>query len=483
MLSTKETGVLTGRYLATYLGVISAINDGLRGSQPAAGMALASREEANLRYALSLAFDCGEYYQGQLIADTLRDYLERAGRRSERDTLVAWVRKHLPQTGDANEINNAVCAAIRQHAWSLFEQGQAQEALAQVQALLEKLQQSDSSPFQIAITQLYLGRIYYHTGRSDLALAPLQAAITGYEQLGEKQQGNLSASLGDLANAYMGLGRFDEALTASKWALALSREQGSDREIAAGLGQTAAILMDTQRYAEAEVRYREGMAIARQVGDVELETAFLQNMGFLYHQQGRYAEAVRHYQSAIRLFQTIGNRGGEMRTCGLIASAEANQDRLDEAMVWYARARELAVQRQDRRHLAITAQNLGILYQQCAEQADTDPAARDAWLEKAVALMQESLEILLEMQNQPTAAVSYYQLGMLYGMLDDLNAAEQNTRQALAIWEPLNHPHLQKGYDSLMQIARARGDEKAAVEWERKRDAKQAELERLRRGG
>jgi hypothetical protein len=67
-------------------------------------------------------------------------------------------------------------------------------------------------------------------------------------------------------------------------------------------------------------------------------------------------------------------------------------------------------------------------------------------------------------------------------MLGDLDGAEANARQALRIYAELDHPNLYIVYATLAAIARDRGDEAAAAEWQAKREAKEAELERLRRG-
>nr|VFK29785.1 MAG: Tetratricopeptide repeat-containing protein [Candidatus Kentron sp. MB]VFK74945.1 MAG: Tetratricopeptide repeat-containing protein [Candidatus Kentron sp. MB] len=479
-VAMENAPALRDRFLAMYLDVRDSINDALLGKHPAAGMQLAMREEGNLRRALTLALKTGKRWEGWQVANILLSYLERTGRLRERDKLVNWIKKKLPQSEMAGDINYAWDAHLN-HAWSLFTQGHAQEALDAVQKLREKLEQNGGSPFQIAKTQLYLGRIHLHTGRSDLALVPLQAAITDLERLGTTQQANLAASLGSLGNAYQNLSQFDEALAAAERALGILRGLGQEHGIATGLGQTACILMDTQHYPEAEQRYHEALAAARRVEDRELEGAFLHNLGILYREQGRYTDAVKHCRDVIRTFQEIGNKIREMQICDLFATAERGQGRLDEAMAWYERCRELAVELKDRRQLAVVAHNLGSFYQYCAEQK-ADPAMRAAWLEKGLASVRESLKIKREMQDKPGAAMSYAQLSILYRMSGNLDAAEENARQSLAILEPLNHPHLLYVYDSLMQIAHARGDEKAAVKWQKKRDAKLAELEKLRSG-
>jgi hypothetical protein len=80
------------RFVAVYLDVRRMVERALRGRQPAAGMALLAREEANCRSAIARAFRCDARHQGWEMADTLGKYLEMAGRLRERDALVAWVR-------------------------------------------------------------------------------------------------------------------------------------------------------------------------------------------------------------------------------------------------------------------------------------------------------------------------------------------------------------------------------------------------------
>ena len=66
-----------------------------------------------------------------------------------------------------------------------------------------------------------------------------------------------------------------------------------------------------------------------------------------------------------------------MSSCDLLATAERQRGELEAAAAWYGRARQLAVQLNDRAQLAATAQNLGILYQTRAEALaqDAQPAA------------------------------------------------------------------------------------------------------------
>ena len=471
------------RFIAIYLAVMGMVDEALRGRQPGAGMRLMALEEANFRAAIRRAFARGARPEGQYLADTLQTFLQRAGRPRERDELVNLVREQMPAQG---ALDGATCAAIQDHAWSRFTQGHADEAIATLEDLIRRLEseglaKATETTFHTALSWSYLGRVHLHAGRPDRALAPLQRAIPELEALGDDQRANLSAALGDLANALMALGRLDEALATAGRSVRIRRHLGHDRDLAAALGRTAAILVEQQRYAEADARYDEALEAARAAGDLELQGTTLQHQALLQHHQGDDDRAVELHQQALDLFRQAGDPGAEMRTADLLGSAERQRGQLDAAEAWYARARDLAMRLEDRRQLAGTAQNVGILYQSRAEQTD-DPAQRETWLRRAIGSVKESLAFTLENENQVGVASSYFQLGVLHRMVGELDEAERNLREGLAIDEALNLPDVYKDYSNLAEIARARGDEAAAAEWQAKRDAKLAELKRLRRG-
>lgn len=470
------------RFIGVYLRVMGAVDQALGGSQPAAGMALMAREEVNLRRALTLCFRLGEFQAGQGLTNTLSTYLQRAGRNRERDTLVTWVRERLPE----ERLDGAVCAAILDHAWSLFTQGQGQQAVEQVQELLHRLEAGELAgenlKVQLALTRHYLGRIYFSAGRSDLALAPLRQAIQGYEALGEGQHHNLAAALGDLANTYRNLGRTELALEAAERGLAIVRELGHDREIAAAHGQIAAILRGAGHLREAGERYLEALTAAKAAGDRELQGTSLQHMGGLEDDQGRPSAAAERYRQALRLFQQTGNQVGEMQTCDLLATTEGKLGHLEVAEAWYRRALELADVLGDLQQKGVVAQNLGILHQTRAEAVSDDPAERERLLHLALDSVERSLAAWTEMQNQVHAASSYYQIGILHRLLGDLDRAEENALKGLEIREPLGLPDVWKDYSNLAEIAHERQDTEAAARWQAKQEAAEAERDRRARG-
>jgi tetratricopeptide (TPR) repeat protein len=508
-------GERAGRFIGVYRQVRDMIQNALIGSDPAAGIAIARLEQTNLRRAMDLAFAAGRRRDGAMLADTLGAYLQMAGRLREHDRLVQWVLSRMP----ADRLDATGCAAIHYHAWGLFTQGKAQAALDAVLDLERRLaggkptavERLDEDPaIQLALARLVRGRILDRAGRADLALEPLRQAIADMRALTYDAadpnasafiRGNLSAALGDLANALSALGRTDAALAAANEAAELDPALGNDCNLAIRLGQTAAILMDAGRHAEAEAGFGEALVAAVRIGDLELQGTLTQRLGNLQRETDRPAEAVETLKLALRLFQQAGNRRGEMQTCDLLGSAEQHLGRLDPAEAWYRKALDLAGPLGDQCQIAGTRQNLGILFQTRAEQAPDPiqhadphpngppPAAdqagtgRDRWLAAAVTEIEASLAIWQQMNNQINAASSHGQLAVLHRLRGDLDRAEAEARQALAIHEPLDHPDTWKDYLSLAQVARARGESTAADQWQAKADAKHAEMQRRARGG
>ncbi len=268
---------------------------------------------------------------------------------------------------------------------------------------------------------------------------------------------------------------------AAERGLSIQRERGDDAALGVGLGQIAEILKSQQRYAEADIRYGEALDAARSAGDLGLQGTMLQHQATMQREMGNSGRAVELYKKALVLFEQAGDVGGQMRTCDLLGTAERLLDHLDAAEAWYSRSRELAEKRNDRYHLAVIAQNVGILHQTRAKQAG-EAEARGVHLRRAVASIEESLAIKLELEDQVGAAASFQGLGVLHRMLGDFDRAEENLRRGLGVYESLDMPEVYMFYAALAQVAHDRGDAKAAAEWQAKHDAKLAELERLRRG-
>jgi tetratricopeptide (TPR) repeat protein len=502
------------RFIANYRALTVAIDTALHGSAPRGGMDMLSREEMNMRTAVRWAMASGQFNIAAQMGSTFLDYLERSTRLRERDQWSAWL-------GDAaahTTFSSAVTVTEIHLAWSLFTQGHAAKAVQMLETLIGRLKQTTAfdAAFGLAAAHSRLGRIYYSAGSAWRAIPILSEAVEAWERVVRQaanlapsetiahlftsdtqdaeqrreacadQLNNLSVTMGDLANALRAAGRLDEALSTAEQSLDIYRALGRDRNAITGLGQTAEILREQGRYQEAHARYDQALEAARRIGDQELEGTALQHQGILAYHRQQYDCAVALYKQALWRFQDANNDAGIMLTCNLLGLTEQHAGWLSEAREWHERFREIAQRRHDTESLGIAAHNIGIVCRlegEAARQRGDEATARQRFT-KAERSLQESLRMDIDQQDQPGEASSRSQLSQVYLLLGKLDTAEAHAHQAREIDEGLGLIRgLPVDYYNLAQIARARGDEAQAAQWEAKRNEVEAELVRRARGG
>lgn len=486
------------RFMGVYRALKRALDTALRGSQPRILLEVLNREEANYRLAVQWAVAEQEFSAAAEMGYTFRDYLENSGRLRELDTWVRWLKGAVTQQSFTVE----AATYDRQSAWTRFTQGDPQGAVKQLQALIKRLRRTtDFDPaFQLAATTLTLGRVLDHVGASAQAIPVLREAIGQWEALVEKaggqtweklldspdhakaadELGNLAVTMGDLANALRNAGQYDEALALVAKCIWIQEKRGDHRSVAADQGRCASILMAAGRYDEADALYDLAFAAVRQAGDKALEGLILQNWGILSEDRDQLDRAGRLYQQALKHFREAGNQGEMMRTYNLLGVVEWKAGRLAEARAWYEKSRELAVQLKDQPSLGAAAHNVGIVWQQEGEAArkrSDEPAARRHF-EEARRSVEEALQIRQVLGNKPTEADSITQLAQIYLLLGDLTAAERHAQKARQIREFLGLKEVWKDYNTLSEIAQARGEATAAAGWAEKRDELRAEFKR-----
>ena len=199
----------------------------------------------------------------------------------------------------------------------------------------------------------------------------------------------------------------------------------------------------------------------------------------------QYDRAVDLSKQALKLFQDANNDGAVMRTCILLGVVEQEVGRLSEAKVWYERSHEIAQRRGDTQAVGASVHNIGIVCQLegAAARQRGDEATAQQRFEEAERILHESLRMQIDRQNKPGEASSLSQLSQVYLLLGKLDTAEAHAHQAREIRDSLGLKEIFRDYSTLAQIARARGYEAQAAQWEARRDGVQVDQARRARGG
>ena len=491
------------RFIDVYRALMQSLAKALTGSQSRIALEILDREEANYRAAVHWAVTDRQFPTAATLGDTFSRYLTMSGRLRERDAWVLWLKDAVTQAGFTAEAADYE----REHASTRFAQGDPQGAVEQIEALIERLRHTTEfdPAFQLALAIWSLGSILDACGASTRAIPFLRESIGLWEVLVERaggqpwerllltpnhtkaaaELGNLSGTMGNLANALLRAGQHDEALAVAEKCVEIHQKQSNQREVAADHGRCANILVGMERLDEADARYDLALDAARQTGDKGLEGSLLQHQGSLADDRRQFDRATHLYQQSLRRSQEAGNQGAMMRTYNLLGVAEQNAGRLAEARAWYEKSRELAVQLKDRPCLGQAAQNIGLVCLKegnAARERGDYPAARRHH-EDARGSTQESLRIKQSYGNKPDEALALGQLAEIHLRLGELASAERHAHESRQIRESLSLMDVWRDYHTLSEIALARGDAATASEWVQKRDAILAERERRAGGG
>lgn len=485
------------RFLGGYFVLRKTLYEGLNGSQSAAALDVLNREETNYRTAVLWALGDQQLPAAALLGETFRIYLERSGRLRERDVWVQWLTDAL----GGQDFTQEVAAYESQHAWTRSMQGDRKGAVDQLKDLIERLRHTTGfdPAFQLAAANTTLGRVLAHGGDSAQAIPILREAVGHWEVLVEKEGGqpwkelltstdhentttelgNLAATMGDLATALRSASQYDEALVVTESCIEIHTKLGNHREIAADEERYASIFRDAGRYAEAETHYDKALTAARQAGAQEAESTILQSQGHLAAKRNQLERASRLYQQALERFREADDQGSMMRTYNLLGVVDQKAGRLAEARAWYQKSRELALLL-DHSILGATDQNTGVVWQlegEAARKRGDELTARRCF-EAARRFVEKSLTVWKVQENTARKAASWSQLAQIHLALGNLAAAKRHANKARRIRESLGLKEAWRDFDTLSEIAQARGDSAAAAESAKKRNDLLEELER-----
>lgn len=478
------------RFIKVYVAVMLMAKQALEGSNPRGGLDVLSREEANVRTAVRWAIEDEEYAIASALGYPFGVYLLMSGRRLERDIWTKWLAAEVEKGGFSEEFAFRELEA----AWVVFIEGQAEEAIRQLENLRTRLRvTTEFDPADLlARTQTRLGRILDNWGRSERAIPVLEDAVAQWEalvaQVGEEraeaERSNLAAALGDLSNALRSSGRLDEALAAAERGLNINRDIGHDRDAAAGLARCAQTLEKQGRYAEADDLYSEALAAVRRAQDKELEGSILQSQGILAYRLNQFKQAANLCKQAMKLLQEMNDDQGVALTCNVLGAIEERQGRLTEARSWHERSYEIYRRRGDVVGQADATRHLGVVSQLEGEADREDGRENEArkHFEDARRFAAECLQLAQQRGDELDVAASLSQLATIYLLLGELDEAERDANDAREIRDRLGLKEIVNDYHNLAAIARARGNAKQACEWECRRDAAIEELKRRAEG-
>jgi transcriptional regulator with XRE-family HTH domain/tetratricopeptide (TPR) repeat protein len=181
-------------------------------------------------------------------------------------------------------------------------------------------------------------------------------------------------------------------------------------------------------YDQARTHLMTALGLYRQLGDTVGQARTHQVLSMTCDQQQRFSDSVHHDEQALRLFQAAGHRAGQAHALNALGWTYILRGDPQRGRTFCYRSLVLSARLGDRVGVAHTWDSLGYAEHQLGRHAE------------AAACYQRALRFFREFGSRFWEAETLARLGDTWHASSDSPGAEQAWRQALAIYEDLQHP-------------------------------------------
>ncbi len=329
-----------------------------------------------------------------------------------------------PPTPPAQKENNERLAAkqLFERGVNFYRQNKFVAAHQTLQTSLKLYQETKDAP-GVAITLNSLGGIslYLHDYKQ----------ATEYSQkllLLARKQNNSQAQAQALVNlgiADKALGRYNQALSNYQQALSLARQIKSRLIEMQALGNIGNVYEALGDYDNAITAYEQSIKLASQLKIEAAEAITLGNLGSVYANLANYDKAIANYQKSLQISKNLGENSIQASTLINLGSIYHSQHQTENARSYYQQALELSKITNEKKREGEALANLGIIYQDLRDYP------------KAIKYQEQSLAIAQKINDPAMLALALNNLGNTLFRANKLDAAEQNVRAAINIFENL----------------------------------------------
>lgn len=226
------------------------------------------------------------------------------------DSIKAELEKHTsPDTSRIKlliELANSICHNTPDEAMNYAD---------------EAITLSRKNGWQMGISRAYRqkGLVCYIQSDYMKALECYEVALKEYK--GEKDKKFEGSLYNNMANIYMDMGNFKEALLSYHQYLLLSRQFNWKRDEAIGLMNTGLVYMKESKFDSAIIFYNSSIDIAVNINDKQVIAYAFSNKGAALEKSGKYDEAIEMLQKSIPFADSVNDSRIKAQSLGGLAEA------------------------------------------------------------------------------------------------------------------------------------------------------------------
>ena len=300
------------------------------------------------------------------------------------------------------------------------------------QLALER-RQSDSR--NIAITLTTLGVVAQDMGQLDEAERYFEESHTIDESLGNKS--GVARNLHYLGVLAHSKGYLDKAHVLHIQSLEIRQSLNDDYGIARSLHQLGRLAHDLGNLNEAHALHQEALRVRREINDQRGISRSLQQLARLDEAANRIYSAWAKYEECLRICVASKDASGIVRVSLNMGKLAFDDGRLDAARKHFNQSKEIAERLGDQSGIARALHMNACLAVKAGDFAE------------AKTLFSESLTIKNRLHDVVGKAITYQELGRLFELSKDWNAAKAAYEEALQLWRFVKSPEGDKAQAKL----------------------------------
>jgi len=182
--------------------------------------------------------------------------------------------------------------------------------------------------------------VYEKWGEYDRAVESLQSLLS--KQREKKDRIGEARTLGILAAACVGMGRYDNALVHGKRSLAIYRDLKSPDGLVTAHLALGGLHHCRGHYMKATTHYKKSLALAKRTGNRLAESSTLVFLGNIEINCGRYDKALPNYKQSLTIARDIGDKKREQSTLKTLGDYYRHTGQYDKALDHYEKSLAIA---------------------------------------------------------------------------------------------------------------------------------------------
>jgi tetratricopeptide (TPR) repeat protein len=192
------------------------------------------------------------------------------------------------------------------------------------------------------------------------------------------QERGVAASLAEIAQVQLSLGKPDAAMSAYNNALKIRQEIGAKKDAGDTLIDLGDLYLERGQPDKALQMFKESLQIQRDVGDDTYQALCLSNIGTAYLQKGETEDGLTYLQQALQIREKLNVPGDIAETLQHLGSAYGSLGQYDQAMTSYMRSLDLYRKVGDNQGAAVVSHSMGLIFEHQGRLAPAVDALQDA---------------------------------------------------------------------------------------------------------